>query len=354
MKTILISAMLLIAAQTFSQVYFIEQDKSPSVAATINTTSQERRVWIMGDKAKIMARSTKEGAMAGAEMSLSIAQQTTSAINPTFIAIAEADIKQGELELSNLKAIKNPTKEQKKSIDDLEAKLTSSKEKLKRMKSSPDGSPTDFDSEKQKTSIEQTDKESMSKDIQKLSGNADIIRMDKSVTWKINTAEMVYQEVKIESQMKGNPNTAMPAGLYSVSVQDIGDGGMIAGYKTKKYKITATMNAGGTATPYFSGEFWIAEELENAKQQINKFNNDYKLKTADEALPMLNLNAFIFDMVPEFNDKLNAIKGMILKKSYKGDGAMASMAYATEIAKVSVDPIDEKTFELPVEVKKQK
>lgn len=338
---------------SLGQVYFIEQDKSPSSSSVANLTSQERKVWIVDNKAKILSRSTKEGTQEAANMSVNTNLYVVNNSQSNFQAAADKEIQIKELTISQMKSQKNPDK---KKIAELETELKAAKEERKRMQSNSEVNSA-FESQQEKATIQinQIDKDALSQDIQKESGNAHIIRLDKGVIWKINTAELTCKENKIEPIVSGKDGApVMPAGLYSVTVQDLGDGGIIAGYSTKKYKLKVVMSTGGTVVPYFSGEVWVAEELENAKLQVNKFNNEYKQKVGVSALPPLNVNAVIFDMVPEFNDKLNSLKGMILKKLYKGDGHMSATVYATEIIKVTTAPIDYTTFELPAAVKKQK
>ncbi len=339
------------AITSFAQVTFIEKNGS---GGTGQQFDKERKVWIFGDKGRIMSRST-EGAsqenvnnqIAASKSASTQAQNAgANAINNSLtdlIAKAEADLEQ-------LKQAKKQDKaaiaQKQKQIDEMKAKQPSINANIKEQQ----------ESGKEKTDkvYDQMDTKAVTKESQDATAMADIIRLDKGIIWSVNPKQMTYQEKKMENKM---PKTAAAAMPFVVEVQDLGKTEVVAGHECKKYLVTAFSVSGSTKYEMLKADIWTAEDLDDAKKQILKFNNDYQEKNGmspDATSQGVNACLMLANTISDFGIKINALKGMVLKKTINMQGGGAGMSYTTEIAKVSIAPIDEKMFEIPEGVKKQK
>jgi hypothetical protein len=335
------------ALASFSQVSFTEKNNS---GGTGQSFDKERKVWISGSKGRIMSRSTEGASQENANAQLAASKSaSTQAQNEgagridntltDMIAKAEADLEQLK---KAKKQDKTAIEQKQRQIDEMKAKRGDVKE----MHASS--------AEKVDKQYQQIDTKAVAKESQDATATADIIRLDQGMIWTVNPKQMTYQEKKMINNSPKTPAAAMP---FVVEVQDLGKVESIAGHDCKRYLVTAYTVSGSTKSVMLKADIWVAEDLEDAKKQLLKFNSDYQEKNGispDAVSQGVNACIMLANAIGDFGIKINALKGMVLKKVINMQGGGTGLSYTTEIAKVSISPIDDKMFELPEGVKKVK
>lgn len=371
--------LMLSSAGAWGDMYFedkVTSDGGPQ--GGIGTMDTQRRVWISGDKCRVMKRMTRESsdAMAAGQKKVMQDKAQSGQLNP--MAWTEED----EIRLNAARQAFKSTKGMGPKAEEQARKQVVDLEKKKALANSQAGrEQREIADEKIGKGMGRIDENAVGKEVQKESAEVEIVRLDKGVIWNIQTRELVYSQKSIADEKKkrqsAGPQPAMAGGpKIDVKCDETGEKAELAGQECVKFQVSAVMNAGGMSIPYLSGEYWVAKDVGDKGAEYKNFTGKYGQDVAGGEMKALNTTLFMYNssLMKPMRDKADALPGLVVKMTLKMTAmgatpgmppqgavgapppsamAAANQGYTWEITKLSFDPIEPAQFELPPGLKKQ-